>query len=66
MDCLTAWGQWTVQLLSCTATVTRVSGPWNSCNALRHRLGVVGGGTPVIHCLTAQARCSFELLQCTA
>ena len=30
MPCLTAWGQWAVQLLICTPTLPRGGGQWNS------------------------------------
>ena len=76
MHCHTAGGQWAVQLLQRTATLPGGSGKWNSCNALPHRLGAVGSGTPAMrgptswgdgeacpgggHCLTK------ELLQCIA
>ena len=53
MHCLTAWGQWAVQLLQCTASLPWGSGQWNSCSALPHCPGAVGNGTPVVHCLTA-------------
>ena len=53
MHCLTAWGQWTVQLLQCTALLPWGSVQWNSCNALPHCVGAVGTGTPAMHCLTA-------------
>ena len=39
MHCHTAWGQWAVQLLQCTATTPRGSWQWNSCNARAHQLG---------------------------
>ena len=43
MHYLTAWGQWTVQLLQSTASLPGGSGQCNSCNALPHRLGGGGG-----------------------
>ena len=46
MHCLTALGQWAVELLSSTATLPRGSGQCNSCNALPHCLGAVGSATP--------------------
>ena len=42
MHCFNAYWQWAVELLSCTATLPRSSGHWNSCNALRHCLEPVG------------------------
>ena len=48
MHCLTAWGQWAVELLQCTASLPGGSGQCNSCNALPHRLGVLGSGTPAM------------------
>ena len=38
MQCHTAWGQWAVQLLQCTATPLGGSAQWDSCNARAHRL----------------------------
>ena len=51
--CPTAWGQWTVQLLQRTASLSGGSGQRNSCNALPHCLGVLGSATSAIHCPTA-------------
>ena len=51
--CHPAQAQWVVELLSRTATLLRSSGQCNPCNALRHCFGVVGSGTPTMHCLTA-------------
>ena len=48
MHCLTAWGQWAVQRLQHTASLPGGSGQCNSCNALPHRLGTVGSGTPAM------------------
>ena len=53
MHCLTAWGQWTVQLLQCTAALPGGSGQCDSCNALPHCLGAVDSATPAMHCRTA-------------
>ena len=39
MHCRTAWGQWAVQLLQCTAIAPRGGGQWNSCNARAPQLG---------------------------
>ena len=39
---LTAWGQWAVELPSCTATLLRGSGQCNSCNTQPHCLGGMG------------------------
>ena len=66
---LTAWGQWTVQLLQCTASLPwgygqcnscstlphygGGSGQWNSCNTLSNCLGAVGSATLVMHRLKA-------------
>ena len=82
MHCLTALGQWAVQLLQYTAALPGGSGQWNSCNALPHCpggsgqrnscnalphcLGAVGSATPAMHCLTAWGQWAVELLQCTA
>ena len=66
MHCPTAWGQWTVQLLQCTASLSQSSGQWNSCNALPHRPGAVGSGTLEMHCLTAWGQRTVQPLQCTA
>ena len=40
--CLTAWGQWAVQLLQCSATLPGGSRECNSCNALPHCVGALG------------------------
>ena len=69
MHCLTAWGQWAVQLLQCTGTLPGDNGLWNSCNAvphclwaecsaifcntLPHCLGTVGSAFTVMHCHSA-------------
>ena len=51
--CLTAWGQWAVELLQYTASLPWGSGQCNSCNALPHCPRAVGSATPAMHCLTA-------------
>ena len=61
-----AWGRWAVELLLCTATLSRVSGQWNSCNALPHCLGAVGSGALVMHRHTAWGQWAVQLLQYTA
>ena len=82
MHCLTAWGQWAVELLQCTAPLPGGSGQCISCNALPHCLGAVGSATPAMHCLTALGavgsgppamhcptawgQWAVELMQCTA
>ena len=66
MQCLTDWGQWTVQPLQCTASLLGSSGQCNSCNALPHCLRAVGTATPAMHCLTAWGQWAVKLLQCTA
>ena len=47
-----AWGQWAVQLLQCTASLPWSGGPWNSCDTPPHCPGALGCATPAIHCLT--------------
>ena len=66
MHCLTALGQWAVQLLQCTASLPRGSGQCNSCTTLPHCPGAVGSATPAMHCLAAWGQWAVELLQCTA
>ena len=69
IHCLTAWGQWAVQLLLNTASLPGGSGQWRSrfcCNALLLCLGAVGSATPALHCLTAWGQWAVQLLQCTA
>ena len=66
MHCLTAWGQWAMQLLHYSASLPRGNGECNSCNALPHHLGAVGSATPARHCLTAWGQWGVQLLQCTA
>ena len=65
MHCLTAWGQWAVQLLQYTAALPGGSGQCNSCNALPHCPRAVGCGTPAMHCLTSWGQRVVQLLQCT-
>ena len=66
MHCLTAWGQWTMQLSQCTAPLPGGSGQWNSCNAPPQCLGAVGSATPAMHYPTAWGQWVVQLLQCTA
>ena len=66
MHCLTAWGQWAVQLLQCTASLPWGSGQWTSCNALPYCLGAVGSATPAIHGRIAWGQWEVQLLQCIA
>ena len=65
MHCLTAWGQWAVDLLLFTTTFLRGSGQWNSRNAIPYRVEAVGSATSVIHCLTAWGHRAMQLLLCT-
>ena len=72
----TAWGQWVVQLLQCTAIPPGGSGQRTSRNAWAHQLGGQGvlprrrslpqNGTAALHCLTAQGQWAVQLLSCTA
>ena len=66
MHYLTAWGQWAVELLQCSATLPGGSGQWNSCNKLPHCMGAMGSATPSMNCHTAWRQCAVELLQFTA
>ena len=66
MHCLTALGQWAVELLQYTAALPGGSEQWTSCNTLPHCLGAVGSATPAMHCLTAWGQWAVQLLQCTA
>ena len=66
MNCLTAWGQWAVQLLQCTASLPWGSGQCNSYKTLPHCPGAVGSATPTMHCLTALGQWAVQLLQNTA
>ena len=66
MRCLTALGQWALQLLQCTASPPWGSGQWNSCNALPQGLGAVGSATSAKQCPTACRQWAVQLLQCTA
>ena len=63
---LTAWAQWAVDLLQCTAPLPGRSGQWTSCNTLPHCRGAVGSGPPSMHCPTAWGQWAVQLLQCTA
>ena len=60
------WGQWAVQPLQCTASLPLGSGQCNSGNAVPHCPGAVGSGTPTMHCLTAWGQWAVEVLRCTA
>ena len=53
MHCLTAWGQWAVLLVQCTASMLVGMEQFNSCYTLHHCMGAVGSGTLAMHCLTA-------------
>ena len=64
MHCLTALGQWAVQLLQCTASLPSGGRQCNSCNALPHCLGAVGSGIPAMLCPTAWGQGAAQLLQC--
>ena len=63
MHCLTASGQWAMQLPQCTATLPWGSGRWNSCNALPHCPGAVGTAAPAMLCLTAGGQRAVQFLQ---
>ena len=65
MLCLTDWGQWAVELMSCIASLPGGSGHCNSCNTLPHCLGALGSATPAIHCLTGWGQWAVDLVQCT-
>ena len=54
------------ELLQRGVTLLEGSGDCNRCNALPQCLGAVGGGNPVMHCLTALGQQEGEVLQCTA
>ena len=72
----TAWGQWAVQLLQCTATPPGGGGQSNFCNARAHQLGdgdsCPRGGcclkspNPAMHGLTAWGQRAVQLMQCPA
>ena len=53
MHCLTTCGQWAVELLLYTATLSGGSGQWNSYYALPHCLGAMGSENLAMHCRTA-------------
>ena len=69
--CLTAGGQWALELLQHIASLPGAvgggtpSGMRDSNKALPHCLGVVGSGTPATHRLTARGQWAVEPLQCT-
>ena len=65
MHSLTAWGQWAVELLQCTAPLPGCSGQCNSCNTLPHHRGAVGSATPTTHYLIAPGQQAVQVLQCT-
>ena len=60
------WGQWAVELLQCTASLPSGSRQCNSCKARPHCLGAVDNATPAMHCLTVREQWAVQLLQCTA
>ena len=62
----TAWRQWAVQHLRCTASLPRGRGQWTFGNALLHCLEAMGSATPPMHCLTARWQWAVEFLQRTA
>ena len=62
MQCLTAWGQWAVQLLQCTASLPEGSGRCSSRNAVPRCRGAVGSAAPAMHCLTALRQWAIELV----
>ena len=68
MHCLTAWGQWLVELLQRIASLHGVvgggtpSGWWDSFNAVPHCLGAVGRGTHATHRLTDRGPWAVGLL----
>ena len=66
MHCLTAWGQWVVQPLQCTAALPGAGGQCNSCSVLPHCLGASGSATPAMHCPTAWGQWTVQLLHYTA
>ena len=69
IHCLTAQGQWAVELLLNTASPPGGSGQWSCrscCNALLLCLGAVGSATPALRCLTSSGQWAVEILQCTA
>ena len=58
--CLTAWGQWAVELPQYTASLPGGSGQWTFCNTLPHCLGAMGSGPPATHRLTAWGQWAVE------
>ena len=80
-NCLTAWGQWTVQLLQCTASLPGGSGQWNAMQCLtawgqwavqllQCTASLPGGSGQCNSCNTlshcAWAQRAVQLMQCTA
>ena len=66
MHCLTAWGQWTVQLLQCTASLPGGSGQCNSRTTLPHCLWAVDSATSAMHYPTTWGQWAVGLRQYTA
>ena len=66
MHCLTALGQWAVELLLYTASLPWGSGEGSFFCTLPHCTGAVGSGTPSIYCLTALGQWAVALLLFTA
>ena len=65
MHCLTAWEQWAVQLLQCTASLPGGSGQCSFCNALPHCLGAVDSAISAMHYPTAWGQWAVDLRQYT-
>ena len=66
MHCLTAWGQWAVDLLQCTASLSGAVGSASPAIHCRTARGAVGSATPAMHCLAAWGQWALQLLQCSA
>ena len=64
IQCHTAQGHWTVELIHCNALPSWSSGQCNCCTAMCYCLGAVGSATPAIHYLTALRQWVVQFLQC--
>ena len=65
VHCLTALGQWVVELLLYSTSLPWGSGQWNSYSTMPHCLRAMCSGTPAVHSHTALGHWVVELLQHT-
>ena len=66
MHCLTALGEWAVEVPQCTASPPWGGGQCNSYIALPHCLRAMDSGISTMHCHNGRGQWAVELLQCSA